>query len=115
MANLNGWTKAASISIGICLLVLGICSPTRAQDPPAYEVDAAWPKPLPNNWIMGQVGGMAVDKNNHIWVLQRPSSNVKNTLGWEKKVSLCGPSAPRVLKLDGRGTLLNSGGGPGNG
>jgi len=115
MANLNGWTKAASISIGICLLVLGICSPTRAQDPPAYEVDAAWPKPLPNNWIMGQVGGMAVDKNNHIWVLQRPSSNVKDDLGLDEKVSMCCTSAPPVLEFDGQGNLVKSWGGPGNG
>ncbi len=28
---------------------------------PAFEVDAAWPKPLPNNWILGQVAAVAVD------------------------------------------------------
>ena len=42
--------------------------------PPQYQVDAPWPKPLPNNWLIGQVGGLAVDKHDHIWVNQRPRS-----------------------------------------
>ena len=32
-----------------------------AADIPTFAVDASWPKPLPNNWIMGQVGGLTVD------------------------------------------------------
>jgi hypothetical protein len=52
-----------------------------AQEPPKYQVDPAWPKELPNNWIMGQVGGMAVDRHDHIWVLQRPGSNTVDELG----------------------------------
>ena len=28
---------------------------------PKFEVDPFWPKPLPNNWTLGQVGGIAVD------------------------------------------------------
>jgi hypothetical protein len=34
----------------------------------------AWPQPLPNNWILGQVSGVAVDADDHVWVLQRPRS-----------------------------------------
>src|SRR5258708_12446420 len=37
-----------------------------------YKFDAGWPKPLPNNWIMGTVTGMSVDQDDHIWVLDRP-------------------------------------------
>jgi hypothetical protein len=37
---------------------------------PRYAVDASWPKPLPNNWLIGQVGGLAVDKHDHIWISQ---------------------------------------------
>lgn len=32
-----------------------------AGDIPTFAVDASWPKPLPNNWIIGQVGGIATD------------------------------------------------------
>src|SRR5262245_45190214 len=27
---------------------------------PQFQVDALWPKPLPNNWIVGQVAGITV-------------------------------------------------------
>src|SRR5512133_2164861 len=43
-----------------------------ADDIPHFQVDAAWPKPLPNDWIMGQAAGVAVDAQDHIWVIQRP-------------------------------------------
>src|SRR6202049_4001443 len=115
MVNLKGWTKAASFSIGISLLALGVCSTAKAQAPPAYTVDATWPKQLPNNWIMGQVGGMAVDKNNHIWVIQRPSSNVKDDLGLDEKSSICCTSAPPVLEFDAEGNFIKSWGGPAEG
>ena len=41
---------------------------------PRFEVDPYWPKPLPNNWIMGQAAGVAVDAQDHVWVVQRPGS-----------------------------------------
>ena len=47
--------------------------PAHAQSP-AFRVDPYWPKPLPNNWIIGQVGGMAIDAQDNIWVFQRPRS-----------------------------------------
>ena len=28
---------------------------------PPFQVDPLWPKPLPNNWILGSVTGVAVD------------------------------------------------------
>src|SRR5260370_9093130 len=39
-----------------------------------YKFDAACPKPLPNNWIMGTVTGMSVDQDDHTWVLDRPGT-----------------------------------------
>jgi len=41
---------------------------------PQFRVDAAWPKPLPNNWQMGQVAGVSVGPDDNIWVLHRPRS-----------------------------------------
>ena len=45
-----------------------------AGQPPAFHVDPTWPKPLPNGWILGQVSGVAIDAQDHVWVLQRPKS-----------------------------------------
>ncbi len=59
----------------VCVAALGILAAFQvfaaAGDAPRYTVDPTWPKQLPNNWIMGQVGGVAVDAQDHIWVLQK--------------------------------------------
>ena len=44
---------------------------------PQFQVDALWPKPLPNNWILGQVAGITVDRFDRIWIVQRPNSLTK--------------------------------------
>ena len=41
---------------------------------PGFVLDPAWPQPLPNNWVIGDVGGIAVDKHDQIWVYHRPRS-----------------------------------------
>jgi hypothetical protein len=28
---------------------------------PGFVLDPAWPQPLPNHWVIGDVGGIAVD------------------------------------------------------
>src|ERR1700726_1380477 len=46
-----------------------------------FEPDPYWPKPLPNNWMLGQVSGIYVDSHDHIWVTSRPrtlDNNEKN-------------------------------------
>jgi hypothetical protein len=90
---------------------------TRVKGQPSYRVDAAWPKQLPNNWIMGQIGGVAVDSHDHIWVLQRLESDTKDDLGAAQTPprSECCIAAPPVLEFDAAGNLLKSWGGPGDG
>jgi hypothetical protein len=92
-------------------------SPIRAQQPPRFKVDAAWPLELPNNQIMGQVGGLAVDSHDHIWVLQRPGTDTPDELGAAQtpQRSLCCFTAKPVLEFDASGKLLNAWGGPGQG
>src|SRR5262249_9405551 len=43
-------------------------------EPPKFEVDPTWPQTLPSNWIIGTIGGIFVDAQDHIWINQRPSS-----------------------------------------
>jgi hypothetical protein len=117
MTSVTGWTKRVLLSSSACLVALGLCAIASAQAPPTYKVDAFWPKQLPNNWIMGQVGGLAVDRQDRIWVLQRPGSNTKDDLGAAQTppASECCVSAPPVLVFDAEGNLLKSWGGPGSG
>jgi DNA-binding beta-propeller fold protein YncE len=66
---------------------------------------------------MGQVGGLTVDGENHIWLLQRPNSDTVDELGAAQTPprSECCISAPPILEFDVQGNLLRSFGGPGQG
>jgi hypothetical protein len=77
---------------------------------PTFKVDSGWPKQLPNNWIIGQVGGLSVDKANHIWVYQRPESDTADEL-WaaqSPQAAICCLPAPPVLEFNGAGDLINA-------
>ena len=47
-----------------------------AEQVPTFEVDPLWPKPLPNNWILGQTIGVAVDSRDHIWIIHRGDASL---------------------------------------
>jgi len=88
-----------------------------ADGVPRFTVDAAWPKPLPNAWILGEIGGLAVDSHDHIWVYQRPRSLTDDERGAvvDPPTSKCCRPAPPVLEFDRDGNLLQAWGGPGSG
>ena len=110
-------TNSFALVINVCwILVLTIGPATRAQDAPRYVLDGNWPKMLPINWTIQGVTGMFVDKNDHIWVLNRPRDLDKT----ENFAMLTPPSAeccippPAVLEFDIEGNLLRSWGDPGS-
>src|SRR5262249_702548 len=39
---------------------------------PGLAADPGWPAPLPHSWMLGQIGGLYVDSQDHIWVYNRP-------------------------------------------
>src|SRR5216117_2526631 len=84
---------------------------------PRVEVDPFWPKPLPNNWLMGQAAGVATDRRDHVWVIQRPKSLTEDERGatLSPPRSLCCAPAPPVLEFDADGNLLQAWGGQGQG
>ena len=84
---------------------------------PQFKVDPYWPKPLPGNWMLGQVAAVAVDKQDNVWVLHRPTSLLDDEKGAQKNPpeTKCCIAAPAVLQFDSAGNLLRSWGGPGPG
>ena len=62
-------------------LVLAVVTVARGQNPPVYEVDPTWPKPLPNYWLMQGVPVMVTDMDDHIWVFNRPRGINPDTSG----------------------------------
>ena len=71
---------------------------------PGLKVDLQWPKPLPNNWIMGQIGGITVDAQDNIWVFQRPRS-----LTDDEKGAALSPAAVQVLRAGAFGAGVHTG------
>ena len=100
-------------------LVAAVCAaPLRADDRlPQFRVEASWPKPLPNNWILGQVAGIATDKYDHIWIVHRPLSlNARELAAAQNPPEAkCCVAAPPVLEFDVSGNLLRHWGGAGAG
>jgi sugar lactone lactonase YvrE len=67
---------------------------------PRYEVDASWPKPLPDRWILGGLGGVCVDAQDHVLILNRQDI-VDGELN-------AGHLAPPIIEFDSAGNLVNS-------
>jgi sugar lactone lactonase YvrE len=65
---------------------------------PTFQVDPGWPT-IPNNWVLGEVSSIAVDGDDHIWVLHRPRS-----IPADRRAN----AAPAVLEFDASGKLLSS-------
>jgi hypothetical protein len=121
---MHSWSRpfaAACAGAAFAALLAACATPsTSAADaaaPPRYRVDAAWPAPLPNGWILGQVSGIATDADDHVWILQRPGSLTEDERGatLSPPHSTCCAPAPPVLEFDAAGKLLRSWGGPGAG
>jgi DNA-binding beta-propeller fold protein YncE len=71
---------------------------------PSFQVDPKWPT-IPNNWVLGEVTSIAVDRRDNIWVLHVPQS-----IPQAQRAN----AAPPVLEFDATGKLLTSWGGPNN-
>jgi hypothetical protein len=101
----------------VAITILGLLVTEAAPAPPTFKVDASWPKTLPNDWILGQVAGIAVDAQDHIWITQRPNSltNEEKSAALTPPIAKCCKPAPPVMEFDPSGTLLQAWGGPGKG
>jgi hypothetical protein len=85
---------------------------------PSYVVDPLWPKPLPNNWLLGWTIGAWVDEQDHVWIIHRGAGGLHNNeRGAELSppIAECCRTAPPILVFDPAGNLVRSWGGPGPG
>ena len=118
---LYGTALAAGIfglGIGQAVLQKQAEAQTSTVQAPVYEVDPLWPKPLPNNWLLGWTIGVWVDDLDHIWIIHRGAGGLHNNeRGAELNppIAECCRTAPPILVYDADGSLLRSWGGPGPG
>ena len=98
--------RMAFVSAGLAI-ALGTWTPAllRAQGKaPKFEVDPYWPKPLPNLWLTGGIGGVCIDSRDHVFILNRRDLT-DNDLD-------AGHQAPVVIEFDPEGNVVNSFGDP---
>jgi DNA-binding beta-propeller fold protein YncE len=107
------WMGVAVVAIvAIAILVTrggpagdaALASTAGAQEIPQYQVDPSWPV-IPNNWVFGQVSGLAAGPDGDIWVLQRP----RTAAGLGRDASRV---APAVVRFDPQGNFITAWGGP---
>src|ERR1700722_6358825 len=100
----------AATAVGPSMAVKSLAAQARTM-PPKLEVEPLWPKPFPQKsaWILGSVTGVAVDAQDHIWVVHRGVDSLQaNEKGptLEPWASSCCFAAPQVLEFDAAGNLL---------
>ncbi len=95
------------------LVLWSFCALAMAQDPPVYKVDPAWPKRLPNKWSMQQIVDIYIDRDDHIWVLNRADDARPDELGAATNPprAECCVLGPEVLEFDQEGNVLKAWGG----
>lgn len=135
----NSGAVCAGAAMALALALGFVPSESFAAEAPKFKVAPDWPKPLPDNWLIGQVGGIAVDQDDNIWIIQRqrtltsdeagaldefdddgneildPDGNPVNELGQARPagaLSECCLPAPAVMQFDPEGNLLQAWGGP---
>lgn len=122
-------------SIDRLLKKTGVYNESGSGNTPDFVVDPSWPQPLPNNWLLGQIGGLYVDQHDHVWVYNRPRTMTAEEAGLEGAVqgakddkgqplngighvrtwgpvADCCKAAPSILEFDADGKLLRAWGGP---
>ena len=124
------WSRKALVGVSFLAVMAALGSGqfllrqaiAQGKEAPRFEVDPFWPKPMPNNWVLGQAIGVAVDSRDHIWIVHRGSdpANLDNTelavpitgnRAGQRVGECCNPSPP-VMEFDQAGNLVNAWGGP---
>ena len=84
---------------------------------PLMVVDPFWPQPLPNRWILGSTIGVAVDPQDHVYIVHRDQDNnfAGQEIGLDNGIAVCCTAAPPIIEFDPEGNVVNAWGGPGAG
>jgi hypothetical protein len=95
---------------GVGFLISGYGRGLEAQTAPRFKYDPEWPKPLPNKWKMGGVTGLAVDKDDNVWVLNRPNdlTSIEIEAEFDPPLADCCVHAPAMIHFDKTGNVIES-------
>jgi DNA-binding beta-propeller fold protein YncE len=101
---------ALSLLAGLALAISYPGGGALAQGAPSYKFDPEWPKPLPNKWKIGGITGLAVDKDDNVWVLNRPNdlTNIELHAELTPPLALCCARPPSMIHFDKAGNVIGS-------
>jgi len=119
---------ALAAGVGLWQVEPNVAQANRSEGP-KYVVDPSWPKALPHQWLIGQVPGIAVDKHDNVWIVQRPRTLTSDERAAsttepgtppaldgaprpQGAIADCCLPAPSVMQFDSKGRLLRAWGGP---
>ena len=127
---------AGTAGLGLVLFSFGVLTNTAAcgaaedmDAPPAevaevevptYDLDPSFPKPLPNNWTLGETWGVGVDSRDHPWIVQSTNHHARFPPGqsgdiFEVIAREGKTQPPPVIEFDPQGNFVQAWGGPGDG
>ncbi len=121
----NVWIGAAFVAVLAMLSVTEFALERQASaqakntvQAPTFEVDPMWPKPLPNHWILGNVIGVSVDSQDHVYIIHRGEGTLNPKeiyAAADPPAADCCLPAPPVVEFDSAGTFIRAWGGPDEG
>jgi DNA-binding beta-propeller fold protein YncE len=116
----DGMQRRRVFTIGAALTFALAAATAQGPQVPTFQVDPFWPKPLPNHWLFGSITGIAVDAQDHMWVVHRGASslNARTEMGAATDPPTaegCCVPAPQVLHFDRTGKVVSHFGGRGQG
>jgi NHL repeat-containing protein len=111
----SGITYGSTVALTVAI-VASLWSPPLQADPPkapVFNVDPFWPKPLPHNWVTGEVGGTCVDSQDHVFIVTRGFQtgglvSPEGVAGRPEKST----ASPPAIEFDPEGNVVNSWGNP---
>src|SRR5882672_4560132 len=102
-----------TIGLGLAIgLGLGSIEPVKGEKrltAPLFQVDPFWPKPLPDNWVTGEIGGTCIDSQDHLFLVTRGFQtgglvSPEGVAGRPEKSK----ASPPVIELDAHGNVVNA-------
>jgi hypothetical protein len=104
------WSRAFAVLGGLGLLAWCVSIAAQETAAPKFRFDPDWPKPLPNKWKMGGVTGLAVDKDDNVWVYDRPNdlTDIELEAELNPPIADCCVRPPSMIHIDKNGNVVGS-------